>query len=545
MGNITDTLKGQQKALSHPHLDQQISQAMQYGNPILLSKIGHATINEILRHIPQDSTDPRHAYCYFGALLDASPEIAYHEDVHMLEQHPNSVFAYLTSCWINSCPQKIAVEMISLPLKNSSKVLGELAMELVRNSGTDVSELKCSYPTEFPSELAEHTPDQHLIWLIMGDISAGSMKIPEDAQLAEKWITALVNADAYVHDQRLASIYYVNLFSKIISRWHYLREVAPNYLMEVVMPYYHPLMTMYYRHNFFNMLVKADIDLLQLVYQGALGWEGFDSSWTSHTPLYRSISCLPERDLFTLLGLKCRDYTQHPRQRELLVEHIILLDQENLDLEVNIEEEQYHGISVLENMDRTVTIHNIHDRQGKIKISKYNPADILVIYDSKLETKYFFPIGEVAGLVKDGINPYNEEKLDEGTLTMCEEFVAMHNNRSLELESWHNQWLMIINGWCNIHISPWNVAQMHSQYVTNSELPLGKDGKYHFDISPSDVPDEMQLQGALEQIMGEITDKTPMADQLRGVFGGLSDLMSAVSDQPASSSKVALLDDAN
>lgn len=537
MGNAIE--KNSTKLLVHPHLDEQISQAFEHGNPTLIDVSSKGDWNFFPVISP---TPPPHAYMYLCWLTKslAAPEPPGYKPgsgtVRMLTEHPSSMFAYIAGSAIThpSTDDKLKNTMLNYKDKDQSQLLGELIIELIGKGGIPIAEMTKLYPIDAPTQLTDSLTDDQLYWLMLARRNISDMEV--SSQQKPRLLAAMVKADLYVHYDQLDVEDLVTMLPDILIRWHHLRNVASNYLIEVLAPYYFTLFQFMFEHNFLNKISQADANLLTLVYPELLGDE--PEKWCEGPAHQRSVKCLSHHTLYHMVCGNIIFSFFHPTNKQVWHQELSeILDAEEPPTQ-DIDRWGYYGsLWCNRKCDTDILDGNDTDLIGT-PISHYNTADVVVIYDAGLTTQYYITRAELPKLIRTKVNPYNQEIIPDLQLIPYQLYLDWHRSNVMPAVTWKHQWRILKYGRVilpNID----ELDELISYYINSGDLPYGTlsaDGTYKFeiDVNALDSMDKEEMTDIITQANHEIDrvyDNDPaIADGLKGIMGGIAQIMVLADD---------------
>lgn len=560
MGNAIEKLDGgqKQKLLDHPHREQQIAQAFEHGNPVLLQQQCGVDIVDLLNCFPSTTpTPPKLAYLYCGIkyIREVNPSTTAKGTVPgkngstFLKAHPTPLYAYAIGACISdrhdpNMTDQYQQEAFSYPIEVDGNpiMLGLYIIELIRSSGMSMEEMGKAYPFEAPAIITDEITDEQLYWLVLSKRYRDATTVPD--QQRERWRAAQVEADLYAHHIGLTSGDIYRMVPLILKRWHKLRTVASNYLMEVLAPYYANLFQFLYDHNILNDISQEDTNLLSLLYPDLLDDQDLSSQqmeqWTTGPDHVRSIKCLSYHSLYAALGKSIQMEFYHPLNQtlwrnelnELLRSEgsVSLLNRSNLAIGSSGVIELYYGSLSLSHSFKSrpkPIVGNTTDRTGEVSIEDYNPTDVVMIYDAELTTVYYFTRRELPELLTSKINPYNDEVLDDVQLDLFRDYLDWHLDNVLPVLPWAKQLEILHKGWW-FHPQQAVYDKVMSYYIHGKEAVLLQQlttGKYMVDAEAMKSIDHKGMFNATGEVINQLSENHPMKGNLEQIFGGIAGLM--------------------
>lgn len=533
MGNVVK--KYNKKLLTHPHLNEQISQAFEHGNPLLLYHMTSDTdVRQVLleRFSVVSPIPPKHGYMYMGirnivkvrgtklgSVLGASLS-------WFLRDHPTAIYAYFSAAVLNNpnTDESFRQQALSYRTDLSDKMVGEKIIDLIKHGEMSVTEMTKAYPVKFPERLTDDLTDDQLLWLLLAGENPVGMEM-SDLQ-RPRLLAALVKADLYACHDWLTPEDLTIMLPNILARWHYLRNVASNYFMEVVAPYYLPLFQFLFNHNFLSKITQQDANLLTMVYPKLLGDE--PEKWSEGPDYHRSVKCLSYHTLYHMLGGDIRSEFFHPTNERAWREDLIEMLDEDSPPAQDIGSSGYYG-----NMFRDIEDGNSTDLTD-LPISEYNMADVVVIYDADLTKQYYITRTELYEIMKTKINPYNREIIPDQQLLPYQQYLNWHHNNIMPVTFWAYQWDILKRG-NMIQPSPEQFDNLINHYAANGEV--ADDGTItadtvHAFIEHSDKIKKMDRKEIVDIITQAnrrvdliYSDDEPMADDLKSIMGTITQIV--------------------
>ena len=521
-----------------------ITEALEHGNPQLCCKDWLAvTMSNILECVPTDSpTDPRHAYCYLGALIKDETNVSDSDMAEFLEAHPTALYGYITGTVVSDSKADVRNELLSLPLKGDPGMLGLLVVQTIAAGGVSASEMGLLYPTQFPELLTTDTTDDQLYWLLLSGQDPNGMEVPADQK--PRWLAAMIRADMYACYEQFTSEDLQQMLPDILKRWHYLRSVSRKYLNDVVMPYYRPLFDFYLRHNGLNHITEKDLDLLTFTYHDIFGKKSYN--WLELTTLERSICCLTYEGMCHMLGGGVRTGSYHEAAPAIWCSMLTEMGSSDGSVTpVGTVCSHYFGQLAHDTIDKTSQITDGNTTSlGGDSISEYNRGDIVLMYDDELTHRYYITRLELHQVLKDKVNPYTQEPITEFQIENYQRYLAWHVGSAISVVPWKAQWELLKSGSWFTPI-PEVLEKLLMDYTLGEQVSDETD-VLGIDLNSDQIPNKQDMLGMLDQANDKITDETPMAENIRGIINNFSQMISQAPDsigRKSTDSKIVQIDD--
>ena len=455
-------------------IEQAITQALQYGNPLLFITAGLISPVHLLFKLPQ-TTDVtiRHAVIYdqISRLLPIDKQYHPLTMKHFLASHTNKLYA----CVVERNTHKFAARRlgdIHTDLRDiNSPVLSTIVCaRMMEDVASDAFMLKYSLVGSL-SVLSNDVDDETLGWMVMSmDYPPCTMKMSN--KQIPRWISAVVAADIYVslpkitvhNDNGELDIHFVpqslirDAVQPLLARWTALHTLAPDYLRFLARVSYHFIG--YIKHcNGLHSLNNPQLTLINIIFPKLLR-----NDWETITPIARGLHSLTHKALWKFSGMSNPQHYFHTAVIDQLIGLMSVCDP--------TEWFERHNPKGLDPLLAGIEPCNEENSLG-YRIDSYSKSDYIVCYSKAGNHCHYFTREEYPTLIEKSKNFYTSEILSSPLLEKVRKLLdSSQKTWLLPARPWMINWSALQNGeW--VYTSDFEARRMWRLfYPANTQCPV-------------------------------------------------------------------------